>query len=170
MRIAGGGGAIVLALFVAGGAFAEGPVSISVESRVLSKKTSSRFAKKVLKLTNAQRVKTGLQALRWNALLARAAALHARDMADNDYFSHDSLDGRTFDERIAEQGYVWRTVGENIAAGQPTPKAVVNAWMNSPGHRANILNGAFAELGVGVATNAASTYGVYWVQDFGTPR
>jgi len=105
--------------------------------------------------------------LSWNANLATAARGHAADMATNNYFSHTSQDGRTFDVRIMNAGYVgYSSVGENIAAGQPTPDAVVAGWLTSPGHCANIMNARFKELGVGVGNGGS--YGTYWVQDFGT--
>ena len=84
-------------------------------------------------------------------------------MADNRYFSHTSLDGSTLGNRVDRQGYSWRTVAENIAVGYPTPEAVLDGWMNSPGHRANILNCALVEIGVGYDR-------VYWTQNFGIPR
>ncbi len=84
-------------------------------------------------------------------------------MATKDYFSHTSLDGSSMSDRIDRQGYAWRRLAENIAAGYPSPEAVVEGWMNSPGHRANILNCDLTEIGVG-------HYQRYWTQNFGTPR
>jgi uncharacterized protein YkwD len=89
-------------------------------------------------------------------------------MAKNNYFSHTSLDGTQFADRISRAGYQWRGAGENIAKGQRTPADVMNAWMNSSGHRANILNCGFRDLGVGLAYDAKKT--PLWTQDFGTPR
>jgi uncharacterized protein YkwD len=124
-------------------------------------------AKEVLRLTNVQRAANGCDALTWNTKLATAAAKHSADMAANDYFSHDSLDGRDPFQRMKDEGYSFSAAAENIAAGQPTPADVVDGWMNSSGHRANILNCGLTELGVGVARGGS--YGVYWTQDFGTP-
>ncbi len=105
-------------------------------------------------------------ALTWNASLATAARDHASDMAAKNYFSHTSQDGPTFDVRVASAGYSgYRALGENIAAGQPTPESVVAGWLNSPGHCSNIMSADFRELGVGMATGGS--YGTYWVQDFG---
>lgn len=109
-------------------------------------------------------------ALRWNAALTDAAYGHSRDMADNDYFSHDSLDGRTFDQRITAAGYSWRSVGENIAAGVTSAQSVVNGWMDSPGHCANLMNPQFRDMGLACARNPHSRYGWYWTQTLGTPR
>lgn len=86
-------------------------------------------------------------------------------MAARDYFSHTSQDGSGPGDRITDAGYRWSTYGENIAKGQRTPAAVMDSWMNSPGHRANILNCSFKELGVGVEDSPG---GIVWTQDFGT--
>lgn len=100
-----------------------------------------------------------------NAQLTQAAQGHASDMAAQNYFSHTSKDGRTFAQRIVAAGYAYRTIGENIAAGQPTPQQVVAGWLQSEGHCRNIMNPGFRELGVGYA--GGGSYGHYWVQDFG---
>lgn len=107
-------------------------------------------------------------ALAADAALVAAARAHSQDMQAKDYFSHTSLDGRTPWERMTAAGYSYRTAGENIAAGQPTPEAVMAAWLASPGHCANIMNASFRDLGVGVASGSSSTYGIYWTQDFGS--
>jgi uncharacterized protein YkwD len=105
-------------------------------------------------------------ALVWDDRLGKAAQGHSTDMAVNNYFSHTSLDGRTFVDRVKAQGYTsFSSLGENIAAGQPTAAQVVNAWLKSPGHCKNIMNPKFRDLGVGHATGG--TFGVYWTQDFG---
>jgi uncharacterized protein YkwD len=124
----------------------------------------------VVTLTNAERAKAGCGPLSVNATLTAVAQAHSQDMATNDYFDHNSQDGRTPFDRMTAAGYRYSTAAENIAAGQRTPQDVMTAWMNSPGHRANILNCALKEIGVGYATDSASRYGVYWTQDFGTPR
>lgn len=109
-------------------------------------------------------------ALRWSDALASAAYLHSKDMADKNYFSHDSQDGRSFSQRITAAGYNWSTVGENIAAGQGTLAAVIDGWMASDGHCANIMSPAFHDIGLGCARNANSQYGIYWTMDLGTAR
>ena len=138
---------------------------------------SSSFAQRVFDLTNAARsqsrtcgtqVYAAAPALTYHALLEQAAQAHAADMANRNYFSHTSQDGRSFSQRISATGYSWRTVGENIAAGYATPESVVDGWLKSPGHCANIMNPAFREIGIGYAYGAGSTYKYYWVQDFGT--
>ena len=106
--------------------------------------------------------------LTMNANLQLAARLHSQDMATQNYFSHTSLDGRTFDQRIRNAGYTGSfPLGENLAGGQSSPQSLVDGWMNSPGHCANIMNGAFRSTGVGYAFSASSTYRHYWTQTFG---
>ena len=124
----------------------------------------------VVTLTNAERAKAGCGPLAVNATLTAVAQAHSQDMATNNYFDHNSQDGRTPFDRMTAAGYRYSTAAENIAAGQRTPQDVMTAWMNSPGHRANILNCALKQIGVGYATGPSSQYGVYWTQDFGTPR
>lgn len=109
-------------------------------------------------------------ALRSQAQLVSAAYGHARDMADRNYFSHTSLDGRTFDQRISAAGYAWSTVGENIAAGYASVQSVMAGWMGSDGHCANLMNPAFTEVGVACARNDASKFRVYWTQNLGRPK
>lgn len=118
-------------------------------------------AAQVVDLTNQQRASNGCGALRVDARITAAAQKHSADMSANDYFSHDSQDGRTFDQRIRAEGYP-SPGAENIAAGQPTAAAVVDDWMNSPGHRRNILDCSLSTIGVGYVAD-----GDYWTQDFG---
>ena len=125
---------------------------------------ASGVAGQILTLVNARRAEAGCKPVALDPRLTAAAAGHAQDMATNDYFSHTSRDGRTFVDRIKAAGYpVPRS--ENIAAGQPTVAAVMDAWMGSAGHRANILD--CSAVAMGVASGQGGTYGIYWVQDFG---
>jgi uncharacterized protein YkwD len=126
--------------------------------------TAPTPAAQILSRVNAERAKAGCKAVVLDPRLAAAAAGHAQDMATNNYFSHTSRDGRTFVDRIKAQGYpVPRS--ENIAAGQPTVTAVMDAWMASAGHRANILD--CSAVAMGAASANGGSYGIYWVQDFG---
>ncbi|GGY58484.1 hypothetical protein GCM10010363_44920 [Streptomyces omiyaensis] len=120
-------------------------------------------ADQVLSLVNAERAKAGCGPLTANAALARAAQGHSDDMAARDFFDHTNPDGAGPGERVTAAGYPWATYGENIAMGQTTAEQVMEGWMNSPGHRANILNCDFKEIGVGVQTDG----GPYWTQVFG---
>ncbi|MGI9616847.1 MAG: CAP domain-containing protein [Acidimicrobiales bacterium] len=121
------------------------------------------FEQRVIELTNANRRQNGCGDLANNSKLHAAALGHSADMNARGYFSHTSADGSSMSNRIDRQGYDWRSIAENIAQGQRTPEQVVQAWMNSSGHRANILNCGLTEIGVGFVN-------YYWTQNFGTPR
>ena len=108
-------------------------------------------------------------ALARNPKLASAAFGHSRDMADNNYFSHDSQDGRTMANRIDATGYAWSTIGENIAAGYSSVQSVIDGWMASEGHCANLMNPRFTEFALACARNDASQYRLYWTQNLGRP-
>ncbi|MFD4029632.1 sigma-70 family RNA polymerase sigma factor [Streptomyces sp. NPDC058637] len=127
--------------------------------------TSDSVAEEVMNLVNTERAKEGCGAVGTDDQLATAASRHSADMVERDYFSHTSPDGTDPGARITAAGYRWSTYGENIAKGQPTAAAVMEAWMNSPGHKANILNCAFKEIGVG---RVDSSGGPVWTQNFGT--
>lgn len=98
---------------------------------------------------NVYRARDGLAPLRWNAALARAAGAHARDMAQNGNFTHVGSDGASLGARASRAGYRWQRIGENIAGGQASPETVVDDWMDSEGHRANILEPDYREAGIG---------------------
>ncbi|MBQ8849540.1 MAG: SafA/ExsA family spore coat assembly protein [Clostridia bacterium] len=119
------------------------------------------YEKEVVRLVNEIRVKNGLKELTYNWELSRVARYKSQDMKDNRYFSHTSpVYGSPF-QMMKSFGISYRSAGENIAKGQTSPQAVVNAWMNSSGHRANILNSSFTEIGVGYVAD-----GNYWTQMF----
>lgn len=118
--------------------------------------------KQVLSLVNAERKKEGLSPLTWNDQVAKAASVRATEIQTS--FSHTRPNGSNFATVLRENGVTYRGAGENIAWGQKTPEQVVNAWMNSPGHRANIMNKNFTGIGVGYVQNASGT--PYWVQLF----
>ncbi|OIK26095.1 sigma-70 family RNA polymerase sigma factor [Streptomyces malaysiense] len=119
----------------------------------------------VVALVNQQRASAGCSPLTEDPQLQQAAQAHSDDMAARNFFDHVNPDGVDPGQRITAAGYRWSTYGENIAMGQQTPASVMDAWMNSPGHRANILNCAFKNIGVGVHKG---TGGPWWTQDFGT--
>lgn len=135
--------------------------------RSLADAGPSPVEQEVTELVNMEREIENLHPLVWDDALGAAARGHSADMAQRNYFSHTSLDGRLFHQRITAAGYAYSTCGENIAAGYSNAQAVMNGWMNSPGHRANILGSGFCDIGVGYAFGSASTYGHYWTQDFG---
>ncbi|UXH79153.1 CAP domain-containing protein [Roseateles amylovorans] len=111
-------------------------------------------------------------AMTWNAQLTQAADGHAKDMAAKNYFSHTSQDGRTMSDRVNATGYAWSSLGENIAAGQPTVESVMDSWRNSPGHCANLMSASYTNVGVScqLATAQGATYSKYWVMNLGKPR
>lgn len=108
-------------------------------------------------------------ALSWNTNLFNAAGAHSTDMAANNYFSHTSLDGRNAGQRITGAGYGWSAYGENIAAGQTSVQSVVDGWLASPGHCANIMNPGYADIGTACVTSSTSNYPTYWTMDLARP-
>ncbi|GAA1664421.1 CAP domain-containing protein [Fodinicola feengrottensis] len=126
------------------------------------------YVQQVVDLTNQNRQQHGCGNLALNAQLTTAAQGHSDDMATNNYFDHDSPDGRDPGQRISDAGYDWDAWAENIAAGYDTPTAVVDSWMQSAGHRANILNCSLHDIGVGYTVANNADYPNYWTQDFGS--
>jgi uncharacterized protein YkwD len=122
--------------------------------------------------------------VQWSDKLYQAAYLHSKDMALSEYFSHtgsgEASDvvaqakhpgtGSSVKERIEYTGYTWNRYGENIAAGYDTLQSVIAAWLQSPGHCANIMNPNFKEVGMALYYKEGSDYGYYWTQDFATPK
>ncbi len=125
------------------------------------------YEQQVADLVNKERAAAGLPALKVNTKLSGVAEKKAEDMRDKNYFSHTSPTyGSPFD-MMRQFGVSYKTAGENIAKGQRSPAAVMDGWMNSPGHRANILNSSYTEIGVGYVTD--SNGNTYWVQMFIKP-
>ncbi|GAA2308680.1 CAP domain-containing protein [Streptomyces caniferus] len=124
---------------------------------------ASGASAKVVELVNKERSKAGCSPLTVNAKLTKAAQDHSKDMADHRNMSHTGSDGSSPDDRITRAGYHWNSYGENVAYGYSTPEEVMAGWMSSPGHKRNILDCSFKEIGVGLAQP-----GDYWTQDFGT--
>ena len=129
------------------------------------------YENRVVELVNARRRQgancggywySAVPSVRLNSRLTRSSRCHAADMTNNGYFSHTSQDGRSISDRVHQAGYSMRAVGENIAHGQQSPEEVVQDWMNSPGHCANIMKN-FQEIGVGFVAGKNM-----WVQNFGT--
>ena len=121
-------------------------------------------ATSVLNLVNQERAKEGLKPLTLSTKLTSIADLKAKDMAVKNYFSHTSPTYGSPFQMLQQYGVSYRSAGENIAAGQTTPQEVMNSWMNSSGHRANIMNPNYTELGVGYYKGGSYRY--YWVQLF----
>ncbi|MFD6973468.1 CAP domain-containing protein [Streptomyces sp. NPDC059979] len=121
----------------------------------------------VLALVNKERAAAGCGPLTANAKLNTAARAYSDTMARSGVMSHTGPDGSTMTSRVEAAGYAWSRLGENIARGQSDADAVMKAWMNSSGHRANILNCAFREIGIGVHKGDG---GPWWTQNFGAPK
>jgi uncharacterized protein YkwD len=127
----------------------------------------ARVRAAMLERVNAAR-RSSAYPLRPNPLLDQAAQRHAEDMLARHYFAHESPEGETVRERARAAGYVWKVIGENIAEGQFSVDEVMETWMASPGHRRNILDRDFKELGVGLALGrSGGEWRVVWVQTFG---
>ena len=142
-------------------------------------KDAAQVSQQALTLVNAARAqarKCGRSSfpaaapLKLSAVLNRAALVHSQDMANKDFFEHRGSDGSKVGDRATRVGYNWRTVGENIAIGSQTAEAVVQGWIKSPGHCANIMSPGFTEMGIAYVADANSEAGIYWTQVFATPR
>jgi len=140
---------------------------------------AAAIAGRVLGLTNEARARArkcgdelfeAAAPLKANPLLEKAAAVHAQDMAQHSYLEHRGRDGTGVAERVGRAGYPWRSVGENIASGQTSPEQVVQEWIGSPGHCANLMSPGFTEMGVAYAVDPNSASGIYWTEVFGRPR
>ncbi|MBU6956986.1 CAP domain-containing protein [Pseudomonas sp. CVAP len=133
---------------------------------------------KLLEMINSARKQTrqcgaqsfaATQPLAWNTMLATAAQTHTQAMANQNFFDHKDRDGRTPGDRAELAGYAGQQIGENIAAGQDTVRKVIDGWLASPGHCANLMNPQFRELGAAYAVDPKSDAGIYWTAMFGTP-
>jgi len=133
--------------------------------------THADFVLRVLELTNQERARHGLPSLLLEPALCSAAQTHCQDMVGHNYFSHTGSDGSTVGDRISAAGYSspW-AYGENIAAGQLSPEEVVAAWMNSEGHRANVLCPWYTEIGIAYVYAPDTTYWRYWAQNFASKK
>jgi len=135
-----------------------------------SPETREPLVTAVVALTNTERAKAGLPPLRPNESLIQAAQAYAGVLAPGPCFEHTCPPVPDLGDRVTRAGYAgYAWIGENIAAGRSTAAGVVQGWMDSPGHRANILRPEFHEIGVGVATGPGR-YAIYWVQVFGARR
>lgn len=140
----------------------------------------ANFQAEALRLINARRAAgascgargsfPATTALTWSTPLTNASFGHSRDMATLNYFSHTSADGRTLGTRVTAAGYTWQAVGENIAAGYGSVQQVVDGWMTSDGHCANLMGANFVHMGLACARQSGSTYGTYWTLDLARPR
>ncbi|MEE3393908.1 MAG: CAP domain-containing protein [Lachnospiraceae bacterium] len=125
---------------------------------------SGKYAKKVLKLVNKERKKRGLKKLKLRSRMNKAARIRAKETSKS--FSHTRPDGTLCFSVFQDLDIPYTMVGENIAAGQQSPEEVVDSWMHSEGHRANILSKYYRYMGLGLCKKSNSEYGYYWVQEF----
>ncbi|RLN75763.1 hypothetical protein BBJ28_00010210 [Nothophytophthora sp. Chile5] len=137
-------------------------------TRNLQTYSQTGFQSLLLAAVNKERAARGLPALCRNSKLQSAAQKHSSDMASHNYMSHTGSDGSSMSQRITAAGYRWTSIAENVAAGQKDVTAVMTSWMNSSGHKANILSSKSKMFGCGYAYKSSSTYKHYWTQDFGT--
>ncbi|HZY18915.1 MAG TPA: CAP domain-containing protein [Ramlibacter sp.] len=140
---------------------------------------AGEVAQQVLALVNQARAQArrcgsrsfaAAPALSLDAALTKAAAAHAESMARYGYMEHTGRDGSTPADRATRAGYPWRSIGENVAMGQTTPQQVVQQWLTSPPHCANIMEPRFTQMGVAFSVHPTSEGGIYWAQTFGLPR
>ncbi len=134
-----------------------------IQAEILQRVNTLRLAGAVCGSTTV----AATTALTWNTQLLQAARGHSTDMAQNNYFSHTSLDGRTLAQRVLATGYSYMALGENIAAGQTSVESVMTAWINSPGHCQNLMSPAFRDIGVACVRNDAAAYRLYWTMNLG---
>ncbi|MGB3536001.1 MAG: CAP domain-containing protein [Microcoleaceae cyanobacterium] len=153
--------------------FDNGGVIVNGGSPITEPPIDSSFVDEVVQLTNQFRQDNGLDPLSFDPQLATAAQTHSQNMAIEDFFSHTGVDGSNIGDRVDAVEYDFFTAGENIAAGYSTPETVVDGWINSDGHRANLLNPDFTEIGVGhffLENDTGDTnFNHYWTQVFAAP-
>lgn len=154
-------------------------IVVALPRSLPSTKDAAKVSQKVLTLVNAARVKSrkcgrtsfdAVLPLKLSATLSRAALLHSQDMANKNFFEHRGSDGSQVGDRATRVGYRWRIAGENIAIGAENADVVVQGWLDSPGHCANIMSPAFTEMGLAYVVERDSAPGIYWTQVFAAPR
>jgi uncharacterized protein YkwD len=154
----------VLVAAVSSGSFFTATAADAAGTTPVSASAVATFERDLVSLVNNARRNNGCKALRVDSRLSKAARAYSKDIATYGYFSHTGRDGSSFATRVKRAGYR-KPGGENIAYGYSTPPAVITAWLNSPGHRANILKCKYKAIGVGLAYSANGT--PYWTQEFG---
>jgi uncharacterized protein YkwD len=169
----------LLRLAIGGGATQATPIAPdTLASATCADSGTKVFRQEVLKLTNGYR-STGRycgstwyaasKPVTWDTMLKRAANGHSHDMAKNNFFSHTGSDGSSMGERISEAGYHWSYAGENIAAGYSTVASVMDGWIKSPGHCANIMSSHYQDIGVACVPSNTADYSSYWTMDLAAP-
>ena len=140
------------------------PSTFELQQKSNQKANYEDYRQELLESINNVRKERGLASLEFSDDLALAAQKHAQDLTANNLFSHTGSDGSTVADRVLAIGYDYSSVGENVAAGKRTPEKVFRQWMNSPGHKDNMLGSDFTEAGIGYVLDASdTTYNHYWV-------
>ncbi len=141
---------------------AERATATETRTNTTAAPSTSNYERRVAELVNVERQKNGLAPLTLDPAISNVARIKSKDMSDNNYFAHQSPTYGSAADMLTQNGIRYSAWGENIAAGQKTPEEVVSAWMNSPGHKANILASHFTKIGVGYVNNGRP----YWTQMF----
>lgn len=162
--------AITLGLIGDGAVVRASDFSYPTTDAPLMAQANASYPQQVVGLVNRVRSRSGLAPLQLNAQLTQAATAHAQDMAQHNFVGHTGSNGSSMQERVDATGYSWGALGENVAAGQATPQEVMRSWMGSEGHRQNILNPDFTEIGVAYQENPSAEMTYYWVQVFAKPQ
>lgn len=144
----------------------DGARSPAVESHATRPLAIAPVEQEVIDLINGERARAGLPPLKPDPRLTDAAANHSIDMAGGDFFAHQGSDGSGPDERVAREGYRWRYVAENIGCGQDSPQRIVASWMDSAGHRENMLSADADDIGVALATRHGGGCEIFWTALF----
>ncbi|MFF2457071.1 CAP domain-containing protein [Peribacillus simplex] len=139
-------------------------INLPATNTTVNQEESQSVEQHVLSLVNEERLKRGLPSLKMDTSISHVAILKSEDMRDSNYFNHTSPRYGSPFEMMKSFGISYKYAGENIAAGQPSADAVMKSWMNSPGHKANILNKNYTHIGIGHVTGGKYTH--YWTQQF----
>lgn len=139
-------------------------INLPASNTTVNREESQSVEQQVLSLVNEERSKRDLPSLKMDTAISQVAILKSEDMRDSNYFNHTSPSYGSPFEMMKSFGISYKYAGENIAAGQPSADAVMKSWMNSPGHKANILNKNYTHIGIGHVTGGKYTH--YWTQQF----
>jgi uncharacterized protein YkwD len=158
---------LCLLAFSAGSASADARTDCDAVDAEASAANLAEARNAIVCLTNRERLARGMGALRTDSVLTKVAQSHSEDMAQNNYFAHEDRSGGQPWDRAEKAGYTTGYVGENISAGYASPFAAMTGWMKSSGHCLNVLKATYTDIGIGIASNADSEYGIYWTMVLG---
>jgi len=170
---------VILPIILSGCVQPEKRGSVVIErNRFYRCESAAAIEKEMVKLINQARVRkrycgdrpcSPVRSIKWNEKLARAALMHSKDMATNDFFSHRGSEGSLTKNRVNQNRYSWGVLGENIYAGSETSEGVVEGWLESADHCENIMTAEFTEIGAACYRNPSSKYGTYWTLVLASP-